>query len=269
VAAIRRDGQNVLDLAGIRMSAPLIGITTSELRNPKEHVNRPESEPPMRELALGLTYPQAVARAGAVPVVIPPFTSDESIAALLERVDGVCLAGGPDIHPSLYGEEPGPHLGPTEPELDGSEIALTRMALERELPMLCICRGLQALNVARGGTLIQDLPNHRQTEPGRLPTHRVHIEPGSLLAGAVGNTDIAVNSFHHQAVDALGDRLRPVAWAEDGLIEGIEATDREWTVGVQWHAEGLYDSVEQHALFDTFAAVCARPRKRSSRRRAA
>ena len=250
------------------MSAPLIGITTSELRNPREHINRAESEPPMRELALGLTYPQAVARAGAVPVVIPPFTSDESIAALLERVDGVCLAGGPDIHPSLYGEEPSDALGPTEPALDGSEIALTRMAIDRELPMLCICRGHQALNVARGGTLVQDLPDHRQTEPGHIPTHRVRIEPGSLLAQSIGATEIEVNSFHHQAVEKLGDRLRPVAWAEDGLLEGIEATDREFCLGVQWHAEGLVDSREQHNLFAAFIEACSRP-GRSSRTRAA
>jgi putative glutamine amidotransferase len=106
----------------------------------------------------------------------------------LARVDGIVLAGGPDIHPSLYGQEPRPALGPTEPELDGSEIALVRMALERELPMLCICRGLQALNVARGGALIQDLPGHRQTEPGHLPVHDVRVEPGSRLAEGLGTT---------------------------------------------------------------------------------
>ena len=251
------------------MTVPLIGITTSELRNPKEHVNRPESEPPMRELALGLTYPRAVTLGGGVPVVIPPFSSDESIAALLDRVDGVCLAGGPDIHPSLYGEEPSDALGPTEPAMDGSEIALTRMALERGLPMLCICRGLQALNVARGGTLVQDLPGHRQTEPGRLPTHGVRIEPDSLLAQAVGRTDLEVNSFHHQAVDRLGERLRPTGWSDDGLVEAIEATDRDWVVGVQWHAEGLVDSPEMHALFDAFAAACRRPRRQAPRSRAA
>ena len=252
------------------MAVPLIGITTSELRDPKEHVNRPESEPPMRELALGLTYPQAVARTGAVPVVIPPFGSDEQIAALLDRVDGIVLAGGPDIHPSLYGQEPGGALGPTEPALDGSEIALTRMADERSLPMLCICRGLQALNVARGGTLIQDLPGHRQTEPGRRPTHRVRVEPGSILSRALGDrTELEVNSFHHQAADLLGRCLRPVAWAEDGLVEGLEATDRDFVVGVQGHAEGLLDSTEQHQLFDAFARACAGPKRRAPRRRAA
>jgi putative glutamine amidotransferase len=248
------------------MSAPLIGITTSELRSPKEHVNRPESEPPMREMALGLTYPNAVARAGGVPVVIPPFTSDESIRDLLPRLDGVILAGGPDLHPSLYGQEPSPELGPTEPTLDGYEVALVRIALERRMPMLCICRGLQALNVARGGTLIQDLPGHRQTEPGRLPVHGVQIEPDSLLAHAIGATDIRVNSFHHQAVDALGDHLRVVARSDDGLVEGVEATDRDWVLGVQWHAEGLIDSAEQHALFGAFMAAAdpAAPHRRAA-----
>lgn len=243
------------------MNAPLIGITTSELRDAKTITQRPESEPPLREMALGLTYPAAVAKAGGVPVVIPPYVSDESIRLLLPRLDGVVLAGGPDIHPSLYGQEPDPALGPTEPALDGYEVALTRIALELRLPMLCICRGMQALNVARGGTLVQDLPGHRQTEPGRLPVHGVRIEPGTRLARAVGATEIRVNSFHHQAVDDLGHRLKAVAWAEDGLVEGLEATDRDWVVGVQWHAEGLVDSAEQHALFEAFlaAAVPAPP----------
>jgi putative glutamine amidotransferase len=248
------------------MTTPLIGISTSELRSAKEHVNRYQSEPPMREMALGLTYPQAVARAGGVPVVIPPFTSDEQIDALLGRVDGICLAGGPDLHPSLYGEEPHPNLGPTEPALDGCELALARMALRRHIPLLCICRGLQALNVARGGTLIQDLPGHRQEEPGRVPTHAVRIEPGSLLAEVLGTTEVQVNSFHHQAVDRLGDGLRAVAWSDDGLIEGIEATDRDFALGVQWHAEGLVESAEQGRLFEAFMAACRTPR---TRRRAA
>jgi len=238
------------------MWRPLIGISTSELRDPREHVTRPQSEPPMREMALGLTYPQAVARAGGVPVVIPPFTSDEQIDALLDRVDGICLAGGPDLHPSLYGQEPHPLLGPTEPSLDGCELALTRMALRRRLPLLCICRGAQALNVARGGTLVQHLDGHRQDEPGRVPTHTVRIAPDSLLAAALGTAATEVNSFHHQAVDRLGDRLRAVAWSQDGLVEAIEAVDRPFTIGVQWHAEGLLDSAEQQRLFAAFTRAC-------------
>ena len=247
------------------MSAPLIGITTSELRNPREHVNRPESEPPMREMALGLTYPQAVARRGGVPVVIPPFASDREMHALLPRLDGLVIAGGPDIHPSLYGQEPSDKLGPTEPMLDGSEIALVRLALEQRMPILGICRGMQALNVARGGTLIQDLPDHRQTEPGRTAVHGVRVEPKSLLSAALGATETRVNSFHHQAVDQLGVGLRPVAWAEDGLVEGVEATDRDWVVGVQWHAEGLVDAVDQHRLFDAFLGASSLDRRSSDR----
>jgi putative glutamine amidotransferase len=248
------------------MGAPLIGITTSELRAAGEHANRRESEPPMRELALGLTYPQAVARGGGVPVVIPPFGSDETIAALLPRLDGIVVAGGPDIHPSLYGQEPSPELGPTEALLDGWEIALVRMALERRMPMLCICRGLQVLNVARGGTLVQHLPGHRQTEPSRQAVHGVRVAPGSRLARALGATEIRVNSFHHQAADELGRHLEPVAWADDGLVEGLEATDRDWVVGVQWHAEGPVGSAEQHRLFDAFLEVA---RAASPHRRAA
>ena len=234
---------------------PLIGISTSELRSPTEHANRAESEPPMRELALGLTYPQAISRAGGVPVVIPPFCAEEEIRALLDRLDGVCLAGGPDLHPSHYGQEPHPNLGPTEPELDRCELALAAGALERGLPLLCICRGAQALNVACGGTLVQDLPGHRQTEPGRLATHTVAVTPGSRLARALGTTSLEVNSFHHQAVDRLGDGLRIVARDPEGLPEGIEATGGEFVLGVQWHAEGLVDAREQTALFGAFVAA--------------
>ena len=238
------------------MPSPLIGITTSELRNAGEHANRAESEPPMRELALGLTYPDAVARGGGVPVVIPPFGSDPSIRELLPRLDGLVLAGGPDIHPSLYGQEPSDELGPTEPVLDGSEIALVRMALERGMPMLCICRGMQALNVARGGTLVQHLAGHRQAEPGRLPVHGVRIAPGSRLAEAVGATEARVNSFHHQAVDALGLNLEPVAWADDGLVEGIEDPGERFVMGVQWHAETL-DNEPHPKLFQALVAAAA------------
>ena len=245
--------------------APLIGISTSELREPREHVNRPESEPPMRELALGLTYPEAIARGGGVPVVIPPFRSDYDIAALLERLDGICLSGGPDLHPRLYGAEPDPHLGPTEPEVDESEFALARAAIQRHVPLLCICRGAQLLNIVRGGTLVQHLPDHRQTEPGRLPTHRVTIDPSSKLAAALGGrTGLEVNSFHHQAVDRLGGNLRAVAWSEDGIVEAIEATDRPFAIGVQWHAEGLVEAAEQRALFEAFLAATVAGRAKAA-----
>ncbi len=236
------------------MRAPLIGITTSELRAPREHVNRPESEPPIRELALGLTYPEAVARAGGIPVIVPPYTA-ATIGGFVDHLDALCLSGGPDLHPSLYGAEPDPHLGPTDVDMDRAELSLARAALDRDLPVLGICRGHELLNVAYGGTLVQDVPGHRQTEPGRHATHGVRIEPGSLLAACLGATEGRVNSFHHQAVERLGAGLQAVAWSDDGLVEGLEDPSRPWVLGVQWHAEGLIGAPDQEGLFRAFVAA--------------
>ena len=135
-----------------------------------------------------------------------------------------------------------------------------RAAEARDLPVLAICRGLQVLNVARGGTLVQDLPSerpsnivHRQKFAARRPAHDVTLERGSRVAKAMGVTDASVNSFHHQAVDELGAGLRAVGWAPDGVVEALEATDRSFTLAVQWHAESLVDSPEQASLMRTFA----------------
>jgi putative glutamine amidotransferase len=241
----------------------IIGLSTSEMREPARVYHDPNGEPPQQELALGLTYPQAIRRAGAVPVVIPPLDV-ESIEPLLDGLCGLCLSGGPDLHPSIYGAEPSPLLGPTEPHLDGFEIALVRAAEARELPVLAICRGLQVLNVSRGGTLLQDLPTerpsevqHRQAEVGWVATHHVRLQAGSMVAACLGETEICVNSFHHQAVDQLGSGLRVVGWAPDGTIEAIEATDRRFTVAVQWHAESMVRSPEQARLLSTFATAAA------------
>ena len=223
--------------------APLIGITTSEVRRPEISHPLPESEPPQPELALGMPYVRALVRSGAIPIVLPPLAI-ELVPALLRPLAGVCLSGGPDIDPAAYGEERHPELGPVEPDMDTFELAVAREADAAGLPILGICRGAQTLNVARGGSLVQHLPDHRQTEPGWAVTHDVAIEPGSLLARAVGADALRVNSFHHQAVERLGDGLRAVAWAPDGTVEGIEGSDGRFVLGVQWHAETL-DEVEQ------------------------
>jgi putative glutamine amidotransferase len=238
----------------------IIGVSTSEMRTPERVVHDPHSEPVQsRELALGLTYPEALRRAGAVPVIIPPLDT-ESIEPLLDSLCGLCLSGGPDLHPTLYGATPHAALGPTEPHLDLFEVALVRAAEARGLPILAICRGLQVLNVARGGTLVQDLPSerpsnvaHRQTEPGRIATHDVTLESASLVARALGVVDTRVNSFHHQAIDVLGSGLRAVGWAPDGVVEAIEATDLEFTIAVQWHAESMVRTPEQESLLRAFA----------------
>ena len=148
---------------------PLIAVTTSEMRTSAAMTATRESDPPRPEMVLGLTYLEAVQHAGGVPVVVPPLAS-EMIGTFLDRVDGLCLAGGPDIHPAAYGAEPHAFLGPTEPRLDAFELELVRAADERGLPLLAICRGAQLVNVARGGALHQHLPDvvgesvhHRQT----------------------------------------------------------------------------------------------------------
>lgn len=247
-------------------SAParaIIGLSTSEMREPERVRHDPHGEPAARELALNLTYPDAIRRAGVLPVVIPPM-DEAAIEPLLDGLCGLCLSGGPDLQPSAYGAEPHPELGPTEPHLDVFEIALVRAAEAREMPVLAICRGLQVLNVARGGTLIQDLPSerpsaidHRQARSGATPTHDVTLDD-SLTARCLGAREASVNSFHHQAVDRLGRGLCAVGWAPDGVVEAIEATDRDFTVGVQWHAESMVRSPEQARLLEAFAqrAVC-------------
>jgi putative glutamine amidotransferase len=238
----------------------IIGLSTSEMREPERIRHDPHSEPAARELALGLSYPDAIRRAGAVPVVIPPLDA-AAIGPLLDGLWGLCLSGGPDLQPSSYGAEPHPALGPTEPHLDTFEIALLRAAEARNMPVLAICRGLQVLNVSRGGTLVQDLPSerpseieHRQASPGSTPTHDVVLED-SLVADCLGVRAARVNSFHHQAVDRLGDGLRVIGWSPDGVIEAIEATDRRFTVAVQWHAESMTRSPEQKRLLAAFAEV--------------
>jgi putative glutamine amidotransferase len=221
---------------------PLIGVTTSEVRLAEDVRRAPEGEPPQPEMALGLSYLRAIERAGGVPVAIPPL-APESITSLVQRLDGLCLSGGPDIHPSAYGAAPHPALGPTWRELDLAEIALARTADRRALPILAICRGAQALNVARRGTLFQHLPDggmeidHRPGDYDADVAHAVEVEPDSLLAEALGTTLLEVPSYHHQAADELGRELRAVAWSPDGVVEGIEAVNRDFVVGIQWHAQ--------------------------------
>jgi putative glutamine amidotransferase len=245
------------------VSRPLIGVTTSEMRLPRRTHPLPEGDPPQAEMALGIVYARAVERAGALPVVLPPL-EEAAIAPLVDRLAGVCLSGGPDLDPIAYGAEPDPHLGTVERELDEFEVAVARRADALGLPLLGICRGCQALNVARGGTLHQHLPdvtdgsiNHRQTASGRETTHTVRIEPGSRLAAIVGDEELDVNSFHHQAVDKLGRGLRAVAWAPDGVIEAIESDGAALYLGVQWHVETLVDRPRHARLFDALVAAAA------------
>jgi putative glutamine amidotransferase len=247
-------------LTDIPYMRPLIGVTTSEVRRGELATLRRHGEPPQHEMALGLTYMRAIELAGGVPVVLPPLELG-AMTTLLTRLDGVCLSGGPDLDPAGYGARAHAALGPTEPLLDRFELALARAADAAGMPLLGICRGAQALNVARGGTLHQHVEGHRQTQLATLPTHSVRIAARSRAALLLGGHAAEVNSFHHQAVATLGDGLVATAWAPDGTIEGIEDPEHPFLLAVQWHAETLVDEFGQLALFAALveAATARRP----------
>ena len=224
-------------------------------------------------LALGVTYLEAVEAAGGIPVILAPLPA-RRLESIIDRLDGICLSGGPDLEPACYGADAHPQLGPTEPEVDLFELGLVRAARRRGMAILAICRGMQVLNVSRGGTLIQHLPDltdaihHRQAERATQPTHAVAVAAESRLARIVESERIEVNSFHHQAIDTLGAGLEPVGWSDDGVIEAVEAPGDVFTLGVQWHAECLTARPEQERLFRSFIAA-AEARAEFSRETAA
>jgi gamma-glutamyl-gamma-aminobutyrate hydrolase PuuD len=188
---------------------------------------------------LPMTYVQAVVRAGGAPVLLPPSPADA--VAVLAPLSGLIVTGGPDVDPALYGVGRHAETDQPRPERDAWESALCRAALEMDLPLLAICRGLQVLNVAKGGTLHQHLPGvagsdaHRVVR-GRMTPNTISVVPGSTLASAVG-TETQGMCHHHQAIDALGRDMRAVAFAGDGTVEGAEVAGRSFALGVQWHPE--------------------------------
>jgi putative glutamine amidotransferase len=220
-----------------RVSRPIIGICTA--------VERVKWGPWDDFVAMTpRSYVSAVQAAGGLAVLLPPDdAAAEDPDQLLDRLDALVLAGGNDVDPASYGARPHPEVGATAPERDRFELALAHRALERELPLLAICRGMQMLNVARGGTLVQHVPDvvghaeHRHT-PGQFADHEVELEAGSLAAAAAGAERLAVKSHHHQGVDELGEGLEITAWsARDRLPEAIEDPDRPFVLGVLWHPE--------------------------------
>jgi putative glutamine amidotransferase len=196
---------------------------------------------------LNSAYVRSVLTAGGVPVMLSPLMGPAYAARALDGVDGLVLTGGEDMDPAWYRTEPHAKANPPSRERDLFELAIFAAARQRELPVLGICRGIQVVNVALGGTLWQDLPSERPgavdhyPETGRSErTHLVRLEPGSLTAGALGGTEVRVNSFHHQAIRDLAPKLVATGWTEDGLIEAVESgPGQPWLLAVQWHPEEM------------------------------
>ncbi len=210
-------------------------------------------------------YVEAIERAGGRALLVPPFT--EAIEETLDALDGLLLSGGSDLDPSTYDQEPHPETRGIRLDRDRGELALLGAALARDMPVLAVCRGSQVLNVARGGDLVQHLPDvvgderHKHT-PGVFADHDVRVEGGSRLGGVLG-ARAPVKSHHHQGYGRVGEGLRPVAWADDGTVEALEAPDKRFAVGVLWHPE----AGEDRALFEALVeqATAYREEKATAR----
>jgi gamma-glutamyl-gamma-aminobutyrate hydrolase PuuD len=218
---------------------------------------------------VGWVYVDAIHRAGGRTLLIPP--ADHGLNEMLGVLDGLVLAGGNDLDPAAYGAAPHPATQTPQLERDRGELALMAGALERDMPVLAICRGMQVMNVARGGNLIQHLPEHvastsHREVVGEFSEHPVTIASDSLLATILGPT-AAVKSHHHQAADRLGAGLTPVAWSDDGTVEAIEDPDRGFALGVQWHPEEGPDLSLLTALVRAAAAYRTARSSRSFNRR--
>jgi putative glutamine amidotransferase len=230
------------------MDRPVIGITSSQFIDSASHGVFPRH-------SVSKAYSEAVHKAGGTPIILPFF--GDVAADMLELVDGLILTGGADIDPARFGDtEIHPRTYDILPDRDEAEIRLVQGALDRDLPLLGICRGVQVLNVAMGGTLYQDVPDqfsadiqHRQHEvniPADEPAHTVSVVSGSLLERTYGEGPIPVNTFHHQAVKDVAVGLLASGVSDDGLIEAVESPDYAFVLGVQWHPELMFARHERH-----------------------
>jgi putative glutamine amidotransferase len=228
-----------------------------------------------RRFYLGRDYSEALEASGALPVHIPLITSRDYVEHLLRGLDGLLLPGSDtDVDPSYYAEDPHPKLGRVVPEKDETELLVLETADRLGLPILAICYGMQALNVSRGGTLVQDIGaqiensiKHEQGIPLSRNSHRIDIATGSHLDSLISSEEerrnVKVNSHHHQAISKVGENLTATAWAHDGVVEAVEDTgDGRHIIGVQWHPELSWRSDElSAAIFDSFVEVCSLQRR--------
>ena len=215
-------------------------------------------------------YLRAILRAGGIPLTLPLATSRKAIREISQRVDGLLVTGGNfDIHPKVYGEEPLEALGEVKEERTQFELELIALALERNLPILGVCGGAQAINVAVGGSLYQDIATqiphaleHQQSALKEQGGHPIKIHERTKLRRIVGRDRLEVNTTHHQAVRKLGRSLIVNATAKDGIVEGIESKDHSFVLGVQWHPEFLTQrDISQRKIFASLISACRAPRR--------
>ena len=210
-------------------------------------------------------YLRGIEQAGGAPVVLPLTENREVLDAVLAHCQGLLVTGGQDVDPGRYGQMPLPECGKPDLELDGMEYILLDWAMERDVPILAVCRGIQILNTYFGGTLYQHLPaqcpssvNHSQEPPYDIPVHSVTVAEDSFLAGLTGAGELQVNSFHHQAVDKVAPGFVVDAVSEDGLVEAIHLPERRFVLGVQWHPEFFLDQEWSRGMFNGFVTACER-----------
>jgi putative glutamine amidotransferase len=211
-------------------------------------------------------YSQAIRHAGGAPVIIPAAQDRKSLERILSAVQGLILSGGPDIHPRRFGEEPLSGLGEVDETLDHMELMAASLAVEKNLPLLGICRGIQVLNVALGGNLYQDIASqvpesicHTPRTDKAVNTHSIRLEAKSRLRRIMGKPEIWVNGKHHQAVKDPASGLVVTARAKDGIVEAVELPDRRFVIGVQWHPEGTWrDDPYSGKLFQAFVKTAGR-----------
>lgn len=226
------------------MNKPIIGVSGNFLIDKEMFLG-------YKKVYVNEDYISGVINAGGVPIVLPMTEDEEVIDRYISSIDALILTGGQDVSPEFYGEDPMPKLGVVVPRRDRFDLSLLKKAKEKNIPILGICRGVQIINVAYGGNLFQDLSysglnylKHSQGHTTNLPTHRISVEEESHLYETLKENDLMVNSFHHQAIDRVGEGLRVVAKAPDGIIEAVEDRNYRFLLGVQFHPEMLHMVME-------------------------
>jgi len=238
------------------MRQPLIGITTS----------RSATRQGVPTFAAAQAYVEAISQAGGAPVLLPLGLDEPSLLTLISRLDGILFSGGGDLQPEIYGSPSHPAVADIDADRDRLELWLVDQVFKRQLPFLGICRGFQVLNVGRGGTLYEDiLDQHPAAQkhdffparPRSYRAHTVHLQAGSRLAELLKADVIAVNSMHHQGVRQLAPSAQPSAYAEDGILEGLEFPGHPFGMAVQWHPEWLREDPAMRGLFSAFIQAAA------------